>query len=94
MNLRDGLMQEIDALILARERSAGACRAPCRYHHLCLYRTCGVQAQPTTFAHYVLALISALTRTTQRLREAYARVNRNPLGTAARSSVLRSTARG
>ena len=81
MNLRDGLMQEIDALILARERALALAA-----HHVDTIipaYTHGVQAQPTTFAHYVLALIAALTRTTQRLREAYARVNRNPLGTAA-----------
>ena len=45
--------------------------------------THGVQAQPTTFAHYLLALVAALSRQTERLREAHARVNRNPLGTGA-----------
>jgi argininosuccinate lyase len=42
-----------------------------------------VQAQPTTFAHYLLALASALGRQIERLQEAFARVNRNPLGAAA-----------
>jgi argininosuccinate lyase len=42
-----------------------------------------VQAQPTTFAHYLLAFESALTRATERLQETYARVNRCPLGAAA-----------
>ncbi len=45
--------------------------------------THGVQAQPTTFAHYLLAFAAALARTTERMREVYARVNRNPLGAAA-----------
>jgi argininosuccinate lyase len=42
-----------------------------------------VQAQPTTFAHYLHALAQALGRQVERLRQAYARVNRNPLGAAA-----------
>lgn len=81
MNLRDGLMQEIDALILARETALAL--AARHIDTIIPAYTHGVQAQPTTFAHYMLALTSALTRATQRLREAYARVNRNPLGTAA-----------
>ena len=42
-----------------------------------------MQAQPTTFAHYLHALGAALARETQRLCQAYQRVNLNPLGTAA-----------
>jgi argininosuccinate lyase len=42
-----------------------------------------VQAQPTTFAHYLLAFESALARATERLQQAYTRVNKCPLGTAA-----------
>ena len=45
--------------------------------------THGVQAQPTSFAHYLLAFAAALERDAQRLEEAYARVNRSPLGAAA-----------
>jgi len=81
MNLRDGLMQEIDALILARDQALAL--AAQHIETIIPAYTHGVQAQPTTFAHYLLALTSALTRETQRLREAYARVNLNPLGTAA-----------
>ena len=81
MNLRDGLAQEIDGLIVARE--AALALAAQHVETIVPAYTHGVQAQPTTFAHYLLALIAALTRETQRLREAYARVNRNPLGTAA-----------
>ncbi len=81
MNLRDGLTQEIDALNLAREKALAL--AAQHIETIIPAYTHGVQAQPTTFAHYLLALTSALTRETQRLREAYARVNRNPLGTAA-----------
>ncbi|WP_079214837.1 argininosuccinate lyase [Herbaspirillum robiniae] len=45
--------------------------------------TNGVQAQPTTYAHYLLAFSSAFGRDAARLKEAYARLNLNPLGSAA-----------
>ncbi len=45
--------------------------------------THGVQAQPTSLAHYLLALASALERDAARFEEAYARVNLSPLGAAA-----------
>jgi argininosuccinate lyase len=40
-------------------------------------------AQPTTIAHYLLAMIEQLERDTVRLRAAYATTNRNPLGACA-----------
>lgn len=42
-----------------------------------------VQAQPTTLAHQYSAFLSALERDEQRLREAYARIDRSPLGVGA-----------
>ena len=45
--------------------------------------THGVQAQPTTLAHYLLAFSAALGRDADRLQESYARLNRSPLGSAA-----------
>ena len=81
MNLRDGLLQEIDALICAREKTLAL--ATQHTETIIPAYTHGVQAQPTTFAHYLLALAAALARETQRLREAYARINLNPLGAAA-----------
>ena len=45
--------------------------------------THGVQAQPTSLAHYLLAFAAALERDAGRLEEAYARLNRSPLGAAA-----------
>jgi argininosuccinate lyase len=45
--------------------------------------THGVQAQPTTFAHYLHAYAAALGRQSERLQQAWARINRNPLGAAA-----------
>lgn len=44
--------------------------------------TNGVQAQPTTYAHYLGAYAAAFARDAQRLREAYARLNLSPLGSA------------
>ncbi len=44
--------------------------------------THGVQAQPTTVGHYMHALAAALGRDANRLRAAYAGVNRSPLGAA------------
>ena len=40
-------------------------------------------AQPTTLAHYLLAVIELLSRDEQRLRAAFATVNRSPLGACA-----------
>ncbi|WP_334266549.1 argininosuccinate lyase [Edaphobacter sp. HDX4] len=40
-------------------------------------------AQPTTLGHYLLAYIEILERDTERVRESYVRVNRNPLGACA-----------
>ena len=81
MNLRDGLLQVIDALIKARESLLK--RAEEHVETIIPAYTHGVQAQPTTFAHYLLAFESALARATERLQETYARVNKCPLGAAA-----------
>ncbi len=43
-------------------------------------------AQPTTLAHYILAYEQAFSRDTNRLQEAYARVDVSPLGSAAFAS--------
>jgi argininosuccinate lyase len=40
-------------------------------------------AQPTTLGHYLMAYIEILERDAERIRESYARVNRNPLGACA-----------
>ncbi len=45
--------------------------------------THGVQAQPTTFGHYLLAFSAALRRDAERLIEGFTRLNRSPLGAAA-----------
>lgn len=45
--------------------------------------THNVQAQPTTFGHYLSAFLAALQRNADRTREAWARVNLSPLGAGA-----------
>ncbi|HET6318775.1 MAG TPA: lyase family protein, partial [Chloroflexota bacterium] len=45
--------------------------------------THGVQAQPTSFAHFALAWLSAFDRIATRVCESYARTNRSPLGAGA-----------
>ncbi|MEO1081056.1 MAG: lyase family protein [Pseudomonadota bacterium] len=44
--------------------------------------TNGVQAQPTTYGHYLSAFANSFARDCERLREAYARVNRSAMGSA------------
>ncbi len=45
--------------------------------------TNGVQAQPTTFGHVMLAYAAAFARTAERVRQAWARLDQSPLGSAA-----------
>lgn len=44
--------------------------------------TNGVQAMPVSYAHYLLAFADSFERDAARVREAYARLNRSPMGTA------------
>ena len=81
MNLRDGLLKETEVLLAGREKLLEL--AARHTETIIPAYTHGVQAQPTTFAHYLLAFASALRRQAERLREAYARINMNPLGAAA-----------
>lgn len=81
MNLRDGILKTTEALIAAREKLLK--RAEEHIDTIIPAYTHGVQAQPTTFAHYLLAFESALARATERLQQAYTRVNKCPLGAAA-----------
>jgi len=81
MNLRDGLLRELEALVAAREKLIALAKR--HTETIIPAYTHGVQAQPTTFAHYLHALAAALARQTERLEQAYQRINRNPLGAAA-----------
>jgi argininosuccinate lyase len=81
MNLRDGLLKELEALVSAREKLLAV--ASRHTETIIPAYTHGVQAQPTTFAHYLHAFAVALGRQAERLQQAYQRINRNPLGAAA-----------
>jgi argininosuccinate lyase len=74
-------LEEFEALVCAREKLLTL--ADRHTDTIIPAYTHGVQAQPTTFAHYLLAHASALGRQSERMQQAYARVNRNPLGAAA-----------
>jgi argininosuccinate lyase len=81
MNLRDGLLKECEALVTGREKLLAL--AERHKETIIPAYTHGVQAQPTTFAHYLLAFAVALARQTERMQQAYKRINENPLGAAA-----------
>jgi argininosuccinate lyase len=70
----DDLVHLCDALVrLARQHTTTVIPT---YTH-------GVQAQPTSFAHFALAFVAALARIGDRLQQSYARANRSPLGAGA-----------
>lgn len=81
MSLRDGLLKEYEALVTLREKLLTI--ADQNKQTIIPAYTHGVQAQPTTFAHYLLAWESAVARSSERLRQAYRRINKSPLGAAA-----------
>jgi len=79
--LRDRLLDLADALDEARARMD---TLAARYaNDIVPAYTNGVQAQPTTYGHYLLGFSAALARDAQRLHEAYARLNLSPMGSAA-----------
>jgi argininosuccinate lyase len=84
MNLRDDLLNAHHALALARQCIVDL--APRHRETIIPAYTHGVQAQPTTFAHYLLAFSSTVGRQLDRLVEAYGRLNVSSLGAAALST--------
>jgi argininosuccinate lyase len=79
--LRQGLLDAAETTLRLREVLAGVAAEHTEtvmpgYTHL-------QPAQPTTVAHYLLSYESGVARDTERLLDAYARVNRSPLGAAA-----------
>jgi argininosuccinate lyase len=84
MNLREDLLDTCEALLQVCE-SVLQLAAQHRDTLIPAY-THGVQAQPTTFAHYLLALSGALARQLERMMQIHARLNRCPLGAAALST--------
>lgn len=81
MSLREAALKAYEALAHSREKLLAL--AEQHKQTIVPAYTHGVQAQPTTFAHYLLAFESAMARNCDRLREAYVRINRSPLGAAA-----------
>ena len=79
--LRDDLLVVLEALYHARD--ALLTLAESHADAIIPAYTWGVQAQPTTFGHWLGAYAAALTRAAERLRQAYTRVNLCPLGSAA-----------
>ncbi len=80
MALRDALLDTYDALLAARHALLDLAAA--HVETIIPAYTHGVQAQPTTLAHYLLAFSAAFERDAERLEQAYARLNRSPLGAA------------
>ncbi len=84
MNLRDDVLSAHQALALARLDLLKL--AENHYETIIPAYTHGVQAQPTSFGHYLLAQSSAWGRQLDRLAQAYGRINQCPLGVAALST--------
>ncbi|MBV8502732.1 MAG: argininosuccinate lyase [Paucibacter sp.] len=81
LTLRERLLAYVEGLIILREDIAKL--AAEHVATIVPAYTNGVQAQPITLAHYLLAYDAALARDQARAREAYARVDMSPLGSAA-----------
>ena len=81
MRQRDSLVEVIDASINLRESLLDIAAA--HAHTLFAALTHTQPAQPTTIAHYLLAVVEQLERDTSRLRASHASTNRCPLGSCA-----------
>ena len=78
--LRTGVLDSAEALLQAR--SALLEFAEKNVDTYVPAYTNGVQAQPVSYAHYLLAFADSFARDSQRIRELYARLNLSPMGTA------------
>ena len=81
MNLRLDALQACQQLLAVRE--ALVMQASLHLQTVVPSYTHGMQAQPTTWAHYLLAFSDALGRHVRRLQQAYDGINQCPLGAAA-----------
>jgi len=81
LTLRERLLAYLDAMVIVRGDIAALAQA--HIGTIVPAYTNGVQAQPVTLAHYVLAFDSAIARDVARAHEAYARLDMSPLGAAA-----------
>jgi argininosuccinate lyase len=77
--LRDGLLRMADQL----EKTSSALVGLARSHAGTIVPnyTNGVAAQPNSYGHYLLGHVAGFERDAQRIREAYARIDRSPMGT-------------
>lgn len=78
-NLRNQVLDFSDALNASRERVLAV--AAKNVETFVPAYTNGVQAQPTSYAHYLLAYAASLERDAQRIHELYKRMNRSAMGT-------------
>ena len=78
--LRNQTLDYSDALNSLRQRLLA--EAAKNVNTLVPAYTNGVQAQPISYAHYLLAYEASFARDAQRIRELYARMNRSAMGTA------------
>ena len=72
LNLADQLNRTSESLVKLAEKHAGT---------IVPNYTNGVAAQPNSFGHYLLGHAAGLERDAQRIREAYVRIDRSPMGT-------------
>jgi argininosuccinate lyase len=79
--LRERAIELIEAMDVARDKLVGL--AGKHVDTIVPAYTNGVQAQPITFGHYLLGFAAAFDRHAERLRQAYARLNLSPMGSAA-----------
>jgi argininosuccinate lyase len=79
--LRDDLLGAFEKLIETRDVLLDVAEA--HRDAIVPAYTWGVQAQPISFGHYLGAYVEALSRSADRFREAWTRVNQSPLGSAA-----------
>jgi len=81
MNLREYLLALAEAILTLRASLLGLASRHVRTVYPAHTHT--QPAQPTTVAHYLLAVIEELERSTARIAAAYRTTNRNPLGACA-----------
>ncbi len=81
MQMRDEFFRSYGALLAARASLLDL--ASRNVETIVPAYTHGVQAQPTSLAHYLLAYAAALERDAERMQQLYARLNQSPLGAAA-----------
>jgi argininosuccinate lyase len=81
MALRDKMQSTLTAILFLQEQLLEF--AEKHVDTLMIGYTHTQQAQPTTLAHYVIAVVDSLSRDVERLRAAYRRCNQSPMGAAA-----------